>query len=232
MSSSVVRRLGIPECILLITQRITKYPVLLQRILQHTKGESLKKCVIIWALTSAYTVNNLWIGFEWNYNLGNLTVLYVCLYAENEEDFEDLTRALHLLKDIIASVDSKVDEHEKKRRLKDIYGRTDSKSITRMKSGQMFAREDLLRSGKLLHDGSLQLKNTAGRLKGKRHFSLWLLKAIGRSKKLRWGYELRPLHIYVTTNQAFSNLIENAFSDELLLSELIRIFVFLDVCVL
>ncbi|KAF4111507.1 A-kinase anchor protein 13 isoform X3 [Onychostoma macrolepis] len=121
MSSSVVRRLGIPECILLVTQRITKYPVLLQRILQHTK--------------------------------------------ESENDFEDLTQALQLVKDIIASVDSKVNEHEKKKRLKEIYGRTDSKSITRMKNGQMFAREDLLRSRKLLHDGPLQLKNNAGRLK-------------------------------------------------------------------
>ncbi|XP_051560253.1 A-kinase anchor protein 13-like isoform X2 [Myxocyprinus asiaticus] len=121
MSSSVVRRLGIPECILLVTQRITKYPVLLQRILQHTK--------------------------------------------ENEGDYENLTQALQLVKDIIASVDNKVNEHEKKRRLKDIYGRMDSKSITRMKSGQMFAREDLLRSRKLLHDGPLQMKNTAGRLK-------------------------------------------------------------------
>lgn len=97
----------------------------------------------------------------------------VCVCAENEEDFEDLTRALQLLKDIIASVDSKVNEHDKKRRLKEIYGRTDSKSITRMRSGQMFAREDLLRSGKLLHDGPLQLKNTAGRLKGKHlHFTV------------------------------------------------------------
>lgn len=94
--------------------------------------------------------------------------VYVC--AESEEDFEDLTRALQLVKDIIASVDSKIHEHDKKRRLKDIYGRTDSKSITRMKGGQMFAREDLQRSGKLLHDGPLQLKNTAGRLKGKYHF--------------------------------------------------------------
>uniref|UniRef100_A0A3Q0RGC4 DH domain-containing protein n=1 Tax=Amphilophus citrinellus TaxID=61819 RepID=A0A3Q0RGC4_AMPCI len=40
MSSSVVRRLSIPECILLVTQRITKYPVLIQRILQHTRGKS------------------------------------------------------------------------------------------------------------------------------------------------------------------------------------------------
>ncbi|XP_052400579.1 A-kinase anchor protein 13 isoform X5 [Carassius gibelio] len=121
MSSSVVRRLGIPECILLVTQRITKYPVLLQRILQHTK--------------------------------------------ENEEDHADVTQGLKLVKEVIAAVDNKVNEHEKKKRLREVYSRTDSKSIMRMKSGQMFAREDLLRGRKLIHDGPLQLKNTAGRLK-------------------------------------------------------------------
>lgn len=46
------------------------------------------------------------------------------------------------------------------------FSRTDSKSIMRMKSGQMFAKEDLLRGRKLLHDGAVQLKNSAGRLKG------------------------------------------------------------------
>ncbi|XP_057185247.1 A-kinase anchor protein 13 isoform X2 [Triplophysa rosa] len=121
MSSPVVRRLSIPECILLVTQRITKYPVLLQRILQHTK--------------------------------------------ENEEDHADVTQGLKLVKEVIATVDNKVNDHEKKKRLKEVYSRTDSKSIMRMKSGQMFAREDLLRGQKLIHDGPLQLKNTAGRLK-------------------------------------------------------------------
>lgn len=121
MSSPVVRRLSIPECILLVTQRITKYPVLLQRILQHTK--------------------------------------------ENEEDHEDVTQGLKLVKEVIAAVDNKVNEHEKKKRLKEVYSRTDSKSIMRMKSGQMFAREDLLRGQRLIHDGPLQLKNSAGRLK-------------------------------------------------------------------
>ncbi|XP_045083081.1 A-kinase anchor protein 13-like isoform X3 [Coregonus clupeaformis] len=121
MSSTIVRRLGIPECILLVTQRITKYPVLLQRILQHTK--------------------------------------------ENEEDHEDITQALRLVKEILNAVDSKVNEHDKKKRLKEVYSRTDSKSIQRMKSGQMFAREDLVRGRRLLHDGPLQLKNSAGRLK-------------------------------------------------------------------
>ncbi|XP_016122968.1 A-kinase anchor protein 13-like [Sinocyclocheilus grahami] len=121
MSSPVVRRLSISECILLVTQRITKYPVLLQRILQHTK--------------------------------------------ENEDDHADVTQGLKLVKEVIAAVDNKVNEHEKKKRLKVVYSRTDSKSIMRMKSGQMFAREDLLRGQKLIHDGPLQLKNSAGRLK-------------------------------------------------------------------
>eukprot|EP00063_Salmo_salar_P029487 XP_014004322.1 PREDICTED: A-kinase anchor protein 13-like isoform X7 [Salmo salar] len=121
MSSTIVRRLGIPECILLVTQRITKYPVLLQRILHHTK--------------------------------------------ENEEDHDDITQALRLVKEILNVVDNKMNEHDKKKRLKEVYSRTDSKSIQRMKSGQMFAREDLVRGRRLLHDGPLQLKNSAGRLK-------------------------------------------------------------------
>ncbi|NWZ43220.1 AKP13 protein, partial [Brachypodius atriceps] len=120
MSSSLVRRRGIPECILLVTQRITKYPVLLQRILQYTK--------------------------------------------ENEEEHEDLTQSLNLVKDVIAAVNSKVSNYEKKMRLGEIYSRTDSKSIMRMKSGQMFAREDL-RHRKLIRDGPVSLKNSAGRLK-------------------------------------------------------------------
>ncbi|XP_055968404.1 rho guanine nucleotide exchange factor 28 isoform X3 [Sorex fumeus] len=36
-SNLQARRRGIPECILLVTQRITKYPVLVERILQYTK---------------------------------------------------------------------------------------------------------------------------------------------------------------------------------------------------
>ncbi|KAM8814196.1 rho guanine nucleotide exchange factor 28 isoform 4-T4 [Rhynchonycteris naso] len=36
-SNLLARRRGIPECILLVTQRITKYPVLMERILQYTK---------------------------------------------------------------------------------------------------------------------------------------------------------------------------------------------------
>uniref|UniRef100_A0A673BKZ6 Rho/rac guanine nucleotide exchange factor (GEF) 18b n=1 Tax=Sphaeramia orbicularis TaxID=375764 RepID=A0A673BKZ6_9TELE len=36
----IVRRLGVPECILLVTQRITKYPVLVERILHNTQAST------------------------------------------------------------------------------------------------------------------------------------------------------------------------------------------------
>ncbi|XP_068616933.1 rho guanine nucleotide exchange factor 28-like [Brachionichthys hirsutus] len=39
-NNSLVRRRGVPEFILLVTQRITKYPVLLERILQYTQKGS------------------------------------------------------------------------------------------------------------------------------------------------------------------------------------------------
>ncbi|XP_061654341.1 rho guanine nucleotide exchange factor 18a isoform X1 [Phyllopteryx taeniolatus] len=35
---ALVRRLGIPECFLLVTQRITKYPVLVERLIQSTEA--------------------------------------------------------------------------------------------------------------------------------------------------------------------------------------------------
>lgn len=88
-----------------------------------------------------------------------------CLFPEGSEDYDDLTEALRCVKEVIAAVDGKVNEHEKRRRLKDFHSRMDTKSIMMMKSGQIFAREDLLRR-KLIHDGPLQLKNSQGRLKG------------------------------------------------------------------
>ncbi|KAM8986846.1 rho guanine nucleotide exchange factor 18 isoform 1-T1 [Ara ararauna] len=39
-NSSIVRRLGVQECILLVTQRLTKYPVLVERIIQNTEAGS------------------------------------------------------------------------------------------------------------------------------------------------------------------------------------------------
>lgn len=78
-----------------------------------------------------------------------------------------MVQSLNLVKEVITAVNSKVSNYEKKMRLNEIYTRTDSKSIMRMKSGQMFAREDLRRR-KFVRDGPVSLRNAAGRLKGKR----------------------------------------------------------------
>lgn len=85
--------------------------------------------------------------------------------TESHEDYSDLNEAVRLVKEVIAAVDSKVNEHEKRCRLKEFHSRMDSKSIMMLKSGQIFAREDLLRR-KLIYDGPLQLTNSQGKLKG------------------------------------------------------------------
>lgn len=48
---SIVRRLGVTECILLVTQRITKYPVLVERILHNTEAGTQEYEDLIQSLT-------------------------------------------------------------------------------------------------------------------------------------------------------------------------------------
>ncbi|XP_029921750.1 rho guanine nucleotide exchange factor 28 isoform X2 [Myripristis murdjan] len=49
-NNSLARRREIPECILLVTQRITKYPVLLERILQYTEEDTEEHADLLKAL--------------------------------------------------------------------------------------------------------------------------------------------------------------------------------------
>ncbi|XP_023560842.1 rho guanine nucleotide exchange factor 18 isoform X2 [Octodon degus] len=117
---SIVRRLGVQECILLVTQRITKYPVLVERIIQNTEAGT--------------------------------------------EDYEDLTRALDFIRDVISQVDAKVSEWEKGQRLRELAGKMDLKSSSKLKNGLIFRKEDMLR--RQLHlEGTLCWKSTSGRLK-------------------------------------------------------------------
>ncbi|XP_067824564.1 rho guanine nucleotide exchange factor 18 isoform X2 [Heptranchias perlo] len=119
---SVVRRLGVQECILLVTQRLTKYPVLVERIIQNTEAGS--------------------------------------------EDHEELTKALILIKDTITEVDEKVSVCEKAQRLKEIMNRTESKTIAKLKNGNIFRNVDMSRGKRrLLHEGVVYWKAASGRLK-------------------------------------------------------------------
>ncbi|XP_041093018.1 rho guanine nucleotide exchange factor 28-like isoform X2 [Polyodon spathula] len=118
----LARRREIPECILLVTQRITKYPVLLERILQYSK--------------------------------------------EGKEEHADLTRALGLIKDIIATVDLRVSEYEKEQKLLEILSRVENKTFAKLKNGHLFRKQDLRsRDRTLQHEGLVYWKTATGRLK-------------------------------------------------------------------
>ncbi|NXW66555.1 ARG28 factor, partial [Eurystomus gularis] len=121
-SNLLARRRGIPECILLVTQRITKYPVLVERILQYSK--------------------------------------------EGTEEHKDLCKALCLIKDMIAAVDLKVNEYEKKQKLLEILSRTENKTYTKLKNGHVFRKQDLMRKERiLLYEGLVYWKTATGRFK-------------------------------------------------------------------
>ncbi|KAM8960829.1 rho guanine nucleotide exchange factor 28 [Pelodytes ibericus] len=118
----LARRRGIPECILLVTQRITKYPVLVERILQHT--------------------------------------------PEGTEEHKDLSRALGLIKDVIAAVDLRVNEFEKEQKLLEILNKIENKTFTKMKNGHAFRKQDLqIKERALLHEGMVFWKTATGRFK-------------------------------------------------------------------
>ncbi|XP_072904404.1 rho guanine nucleotide exchange factor 28 isoform X2 [Hemitrygon akajei] len=117
-----VRRLGVPECILLVTQRITKYPVLLERLLQYTE--------------------------------------------EGTEENEDVARSLAMIKDIITSIDTKVNKYEKEQKLLEILSRFENKTYAKLKNGRAFRKQDLTSRDRVLqHEGSMYWKTATGRLK-------------------------------------------------------------------
>ncbi|XP_053064747.1 rho guanine nucleotide exchange factor 2 isoform X1 [Acinonyx jubatus] len=118
--SAVLKRHGVQECVLLVTQRITKYPVLISRILQHSHG--------------------------------------------TEEERQDLSTALGLVKELLSNVDQDVHELEKGARLQEIYHRMDPRAQTPVPGKGPFGREELLRR-RLIHDGCLLWKTATGRFK-------------------------------------------------------------------
>lgn len=87
-----------------------------------------------------------------------------------EEERQDLTSALGLVKELLSNVDRDVHELEKGARLQEIYNRMDPRAQTPVPSKGPFGREELLRR-KLIHDGCLLWKTAAGRFKGQ--WSAW-----------------------------------------------------------
>ncbi|OXB56378.1 hypothetical protein ASZ78_001786 [Callipepla squamata] len=140
---SIVRRLGVQECILLVTQRITKYPVLVERIIQNT--EVSRRFSSRCKFTSVLPYQRI------KSNTGT-------------KDYEDLIQALSLIKSTITHVDAIVNECEKGQRLKEIMHKMELKSSGKCKNGHFFRKDDMGQR-RLLLDGMLYWKAASGRLK-------------------------------------------------------------------
>lgn len=94
-----------------------------------------------------------------------LNMLFPFIFAVATKEYEDLTKALSLIKEAITAVDTKVNESEKEQRLREIVTKMDLKSSGKFKNGLIFRKEDMLQR-RLLLAGMLYWKAASGRLKG------------------------------------------------------------------
>lgn len=89
------------------------------------------------------------------------------LLLEGNDEHKDLCRALCLIKDMIAAVDLKVSEFERKQRLEEFVNKIENKTFTKMKNGHVFTKQDLKNKERvLLYEGVLLWKTATGRFKG------------------------------------------------------------------
>lgn len=157
--SPLLRRHGVPECILLVTQRITKYPVLIERILKNSKGNA------------AGGKGQRGVGLPVLVAGGRfpaLTVSPQSFIPDNEGDSVDLSRALKLVKELISSINEEVHTCEMNARLWDVYRRVDGRAKVQLpweSRAGVFGKDELLRR-KLVHSGCMLWKTAAGRFKG------------------------------------------------------------------
>ncbi|XP_048124404.1 rho guanine nucleotide exchange factor 28-like [Alosa alosa] len=94
-----LKRREIPELLLLVTQRITKYPILLERLLQYTDEASGDACVC--------------------------------------------RQALRALRCVLSGVEQSVCERQKEQTFTHIMQRLDSRSVTRLRNGETFSKQQL-----------------------------------------------------------------------------------------
>ncbi len=159
-SNSLVKRREIPECILLVTQRITKYPVLLERILHYTEGIFFSPTVLRVHTHKIKTKPT------------HILCVHICLdllfVSESTEEHADLSRALVLIRELISAVDQRVSQYEQNQKLSEVLGRMENKCSTKLKSGYTFRKQDMTSGRALLHEGPLLWKTATGRLKGEK----------------------------------------------------------------
>ncbi|KAM8793613.1 LOW QUALITY PROTEIN: rho guanine nucleotide exchange factor 28-like [Eudromia elegans] len=73
---------------------------------------------------------------------------------------------VRLIKDMIAAVDLKVNEYEKRQKFLEILSRTENKTYTKLKNGHVFRKQNLMRKERiLLHEDLVYWKTATGHFK-------------------------------------------------------------------
>lgn len=68
---------------------------------------------------------------------------------------------------MIAAVDLKVSEYERKQKWIEILSKIENKTYTKLKNGHVFRKQDLIKEERtLLHEGMVYWKTATGRFKG------------------------------------------------------------------
>lgn len=97
-------------------------------------------------------------------------IIFFCFffpYTERTEEHKDLCKALCLIKDMIATVDLKVNEYEKNQKWLEILNKIENKTYTKLKNGHVFRKQALMSEERtLLYDGLVYWKTATGRFKG------------------------------------------------------------------
>lgn len=92
------------------------------------------------------------------------------LPPEGSEEHTELSRALTQVRDIITAVDTSVSKYEKAQELQEVLSRVENKSLSKLKSCEVFRKDDLLgkhQQRELQHKGLVYWKTATGRLKGR-----------------------------------------------------------------
>lgn len=141
----------------------------------------------------------LTMGSRHRGNWGGMEVdwlgLMLALGTGTEEERQDLTTALGLVKELLSNVDQDVHELEKGARLQEIYHRMDPRAQAPVPGKGPFGREELLRR-KLIHDGCLLWKTATGRFKGQQ--SVWRARREPSARcreggaSILWALSLQP----------------------------------------
>ena len=168
-NNPLLRKMGIPECILTVTTRITKYPLLIEPLIKTAKVSAVIVTIVIFSTPSpspspspSLSLSSLLLTSYFSSSSPSLcsppdVADPLLAVQDRPAEQQKLRSCLSLVKSILVDVNGQVAEKERAQRLLEIYNRMDARShVTH--DGRKFKKSDILLEGrKLLFEGLCSL---------------------------------------------------------------------------